>query len=107
MHEIFFKTLTKPLLAGHIQLQSTWPDITAILVFISFGIATIAFFACIYLVFKVRRLTTIILIMHQVYLKQRLKLFIHLFFINPLKVKILVQQSWVLLLVNFLGFMQL
>ena len=64
--ERIFKTLTEPLLTGDIQLQSEWPDINAIFIFISLRIGIFLFFICAYLFFKVRKMAIAMFILQQV-----------------------------------------
>lgn len=61
-----FQTLTEPLLTGDIQLQSEWPDLNAILIFITFTIGFLSFITCICLFYKVRKMATAMFILQQV-----------------------------------------
>lgn len=62
---IIFKTLTEPLLYGQIKLQSDWPDLNAILIFVALGIASFTFLIVIYIFFKFRNMATAILVLQQ------------------------------------------
>ncbi|CAC5370307.1 unnamed protein product [Mytilus coruscus] len=64
--EQIFKTLTEPLITGDISLNSEWPDLNAILIFVALTIGCLSFITCIYLFFKVRKMAIAMLILKQV-----------------------------------------
>ncbi|XP_063412759.1 uncharacterized protein LOC134695439 isoform X1 [Mytilus trossulus] len=63
---LIFKSLTEPLLYGQIKLQSEWPDLNAILIFVAIGIASVTFLFFIFMFLKFRRMATAILVLQQV-----------------------------------------
>ncbi|CAG2210083.1 unnamed protein product [Mytilus edulis] len=63
---LIFKSLTEPLLYGQIELQSEWPDLNAILIFVAIGIASVTFLFFIFMFLKFRRMAIAILVLQQV-----------------------------------------
>ena len=64
--QVIFKSLTEPLLSGDLKLEQQWPDLNAILIFISLGIGTLSFIASFYLFCKTKKLATAIQITQQI-----------------------------------------
>ena len=62
---LIFKTLAEPLLSGDISLQSTWPDVNAILSLCSLGIASLSIFAFVFLFCKTRKMAMTLAILQQ------------------------------------------
>ncbi|CAC5368920.1 unnamed protein product [Mytilus coruscus] len=63
---LIFKSLTEPLLYGQNKLQSEWPDLNAILIFVALGIASVTFLFFIFMFLKFRRMATAILVLQQI-----------------------------------------
>ena len=64
--ETIFQSLSEPLLAGSISLQNQWPDVNAILIFITMAIAVLSFIGCIWSFFKIRKLVAMITVLKQI-----------------------------------------
>jgi len=64
--EQIFKTLTEPLLTGDISLEPEWPDLNGILNIIALSVGFLSFIICVYLFFKIRKMTTALLVLTEV-----------------------------------------
>ena len=64
--EIIFKSLSEPMLDGQLAINADWPDLNAILIFISGGLAIGASLALLWMFFKIRRLAASVAILQQI-----------------------------------------
>ena len=62
---VIFQSLTEPLLNGQIDIQSEWPDLNAILIFVTMGTTTASTLLMLWTFFKIRKLSTALLILQQ------------------------------------------
>ena len=63
---LIFQSLAEPLLDGMISLDSEWPDVNAILIFITMPIAVLSFIACIWSFYKIRKLVILVTALQQI-----------------------------------------
>jgi len=63
--EQVFKTLSEPILDGQIDINTTWPDLNAILIFCTFSLSVLAIIGFIFAMLKIRKLSTTLLILQQ------------------------------------------
>ena len=66
--ETIFKTLSEPLLEGELSLNTSWPDINAILIFISTTLTIGSVLAITWMYFRLRKLSMILLLLQQMQL---------------------------------------
>lgn len=64
--EVIFQSLTEPLLENQIQLSSDWPDMNDILLLGTMGVTVLLMILLFYTFFKVRKLSTALLVLQQV-----------------------------------------
>ena len=62
---VIFQSLTEPLLDGQIDIQSEWPDLNAILIFVTMGTTIASTLLMLWTFFKIRKLSTALLILQQ------------------------------------------
>ena len=63
--ETIFKTLSEPLLEGELSLNTSWPDINAILIFISTTLTIGSVLAITWMYFRLRKLSMTLLMLQQ------------------------------------------
>ena len=63
--ETIFKTLSEPLLEGELSLNTSWPDINAILIFISSTLTISSVVVMVWMYFKIQKLSMTVLMLQQ------------------------------------------
>ena len=64
-NETIFKTLSEPLLEGELSLNTSWPDINAILIFLTSTLTIGSVIAIIWMYFRIRKLSMTLLMLQQ------------------------------------------